>query len=148
MNIGKNSQLIKFWIPLLVAVLTYAISDLLLKVGNTELDSSLTNLFQGNFLFNLLGNVSFIIALCLAFFSKIVMGYVLTKNPLGISEGFFLAFSILITFSFGIWIFQESTNILNVIGLVLIIVGIFITYYYKISDENQEKEEIKSDQNI
>lgn len=127
MNITKNSKFIRFWIPLLVAVLSYALSDLLLKVGNIELGSSLSSFF--------------IIAIFLAFFSKIIMGYVLAKNPLGISEGIFIALAILFAFIFSIWIFQENINVLNFIGLIFLIGGIFLTSFNKDKDNDYENED-------
>lgn len=122
MNIRKNLKLIRFWIPLLVAVLFYALSDILLKVENIELGSSLSSFF--------------IIAMFLAFLSKIIMGYVLVKNPLGISEAIFIALAILFAFIFGIWIFQENINVVNFIGLIFLIGGIFLTFS---NNENEDK---------
>lgn len=130
MNITKNSKFIRFWIPLLVAVLSYALSDLLLKVGNIELGAPLSSYF--------------IIAIFLSFFSKIIMGYVLAKNPLGISEGIFIALAILFAFIFGKWIFQENINVLNFIGLIFLIGGIFLIFLNKDNDyENEDKTKIK-----
>lgn len=130
MNITKNSKFIRLWIPLLVAVLFYALSDILLKVENIELGSSLSSFF--------------ITAMFLSFFSKIIMGYVLVKNPLGISEGIFIALAIVFAFIFGIWIFQENFNVLNFIGLIFLIGGILFIFFNKDNDyENEDKTKIK-----
>ncbi len=128
LNITKNSKFIKFLLPLLVAVLSFALSDLLLKVGNIEFE-------LGSFLSSF-----FIIAIFLAFFSKIIMGYVLAKNPLGISEGIFIALAVLLAFIFGIWIFQENFNALKLIGLIFLIGGILLTFFKKGNNyKNEDK---------
>ena len=121
----------------------YALSDLLLKIGNTELNSSLSTIFQGNFLLNLFENINIVLAFCIAMFSKLVMGYVLSKNPLNISEGLFLALSVLITFLLGVIFFKENCNIKNIFGLIFIIIGFFFIYYGK--NDKRRNSEIISD---
>jgi len=71
------------------------------------------------------------------------MGVVLSKNPLGISEGFFLAFSVMIVFVLGIILFTESVDYLNIVGIITIVVGIILVYFpvsVKDQDSNLEDE--------
>ncbi|MHA1908081.1 MAG: hypothetical protein ACW98Y_12350 [Candidatus Thorarchaeota archaeon] len=133
----KSYQKATFWIPLLIATIVYGIGDVLLKLGNMDIGSTFERILQGEFWIALISSVPIIAAFGASFLAKLIMGVVLSKNPLGISEGFFLAFSVLTVFIMGISFFGETVDILNVIGIILIVIGILFVY----SPETEEKEE-------
>ncbi len=117
-----------FWIPLLIATTIYGIGDVLLKMGNMDIGSTFERLFEGDFWLAFILSVPIIAAFGSSLLAKLTMGIVLSKNPLGISEGFFLAFSVMIVFVLGIFFFGESVDYLNIIGLITIVVGIILIY--------------------
>ena len=131
----KSYQRATFWIPLLIATIVYGIGDVLLKLGNMDIGSTFERILQGEFWFALVSSVPIIAAFGASFLAKLIMGVVLSKNPLGISEGFFLAFSVLTVFILGISFFGETVNFLNVIGLILIVIGILFVYSPETGDD-------------
>jgi multidrug transporter EmrE-like cation transporter len=118
----------------------YGIGNVLLKLGNMDIGSKFERFPQGEFWFALVSSVPIIATFEVSFLTKWIMGIVLSKNPLGISEGLLLAFSALTVFILGISFFGETVNFLNVIGLILIVIGLLFVY----SPETEEKEEINS----
>lgn len=128
MNKTKPYAKATFWIPLLVATAIYGIGDVLLKMGNMDIGSSFERLLEGEFWLAFILSVPIIAAFGSALLAKLIMGVVLSKNPLGISEGFFLAFSVMIVFVLGIIFFAESVDYLNIVGLITIVVGIILVY--------------------
>lgn len=139
MNSRKNERLWVFWVPFSLAILIYCAADVLLKWGNIEINSTLNNLFQGEFWFIFLFNFSIIFAFVLALISKLIMGYILSKNPLGLSEGLFLGFSAMILFLLGIVFFNEAFTFQRAIAICTITVGIFLLYSRR-SSTNSSKE--------
>jgi multidrug transporter EmrE-like cation transporter len=119
----------KFWIPLLLSVLFYTLSDVLLKIGNFELQTTLILLLKQEFLINFVSNLAIILALGLTVLAKIFMGIVLAKNPLGLSEGLFLGITALLLFISGITIFHEIITPIRVAGALLVSGGILLVYY-------------------
>ncbi|MFW9964745.1 MAG: hypothetical protein ACFFCX_14350 [Candidatus Sifarchaeia archaeon] len=117
-----------FWIPLISATIIYGVGDVLLKMGNMDIGSSFQRLLEGEFWLAFILSAPIIAAFGFALLAKLIMGVVLSKNPLGISEGFFLAFSVMIVFVLGIIFFAESVDVLNIIGLITIVVGIILVY--------------------
>ena len=117
-----------FWIPLLVATVVYGVGDVLLKMGNMDIGSTFERLLEGEFWLAFIQSVPIIAAFGSSLLAKLIMGIVLSKNPLGISEGFFLSFSVMIVFVLGIIFFAESVDYLSIIGLITIVVGIILVY--------------------
>lgn len=117
-----------FWIPLLIATVVYGIGDVLLKMGNMDIGSTFARLLEGEFWLAFVLSVPIIAAFGSSLLAKLIMGVVLSKNPLGISEGFFLAFSVMIVFVLGIILFTESVDYLNIVGIITIVVGIILVY--------------------
>ncbi len=117
-----------FWFPLLIATAIYGAGDVLLKMGNMDVGSTFERLLEGEFWLAFILSAPIIAAFGLSLVAKLIMGVVLSKNPLGISEGFFLAFSVMTVFTLGILLFAESVDYLNTAGLIAIAVGIILVY--------------------
>jgi len=117
-----------FWIPLLIATVVYGIGDVLLKMGNMDIGSTFERLLEGEFWLAFILSGPIIAAFFSSLLAKLIMGIVLSKNPLGISEGFFLSFSVMIVFILGVIFFTESVDYLNIIGIITIVVGIILVY--------------------
>ncbi|MFX0151607.1 MAG: hypothetical protein ACFFAJ_12545 [Candidatus Hodarchaeota archaeon] len=128
-----------FWIPLFLAVLIFCIAEVLLKWGNIEINSTTSALFKGELWFRFLTNISIVIAFVLSLISKLIMGYILSKNPLGFSEGLFLGLSALTLFTLGIVFFYELLNIQKASAICIIAIGIFLLY----SRENPTHKNLK-----
>ena len=68
------------------------------------------------------------------------MGYVFAKNPFGLTQGLFLALSVIIAFIFGYIIFSEVIVFTDVIAIAAISVGIILVYSsksYKVSSSEK-----------
>lgn len=141
MNKAKPYAKATFWIPLFIATIVYGIGDVLLKVGNMDIGSTFERLLEGEYWLAFLLSVPIITAFGLSLGAKLIMGVVLSKNPLGISEGFFLAFSVLIVFMLGIFFFGETVDMLNVTGLIAIVIGIILVYMPVSEREELEMED-------
>jgi multidrug transporter EmrE-like cation transporter len=124
----QRTKVITFWLPLLIAIVLYSIGDILLKQGNIELATTFQSLLQSDFWAAFIINLSIIIAFSVALASKLVMGYVLAKNPFGLTEGLFLAFSVLLIFIFGVVFFKEQVDVTSFLGIIAIVVGIPLLY--------------------
>jgi multidrug transporter EmrE-like cation transporter len=122
----KRPRYITLWIPLFSAVIIYSFGDVLLKQGNMDLGSTIESLLQGSFWLALILSFPIIIAFVLTFASKMIMGVVLSKNDLGVSEGLFLALSVGILFILGVIFFSETANPFQFIGLILLMLGILL----------------------
>jgi multidrug transporter EmrE-like cation transporter len=122
----KRPRYITLWIPLFLAVIFYSFGDVLLKQGNMDLGSTIESLLQGSFWIALFLSLPVIIAFALTFASKMIMGIVLSKNDLGVSEGLFLALSVGILSILGVIFFNETANRFQILGLILLIVGILL----------------------
>jgi len=132
-----------FWFPLLIATAVYGVGDVLLKMGNMDIGSTFERLLEGEFWLAFIQSGPIIAAFGASLLAKLIMGIVLSKNPLGISEGFFLAFSVMIVFVLGIIFFAESVDYLNIVGIITIVVGIILVYFpvsVKDQDSNLEDE--------
>ena len=114
---------------MILAILVYCFGDVLLKIGNIEIESSFPSILRSGFWFALLTNLPIVFAFAFALLSKFIMGYILSKNPLGISEGFFLALTAIFTFIFGVVIFNESMTFTDVVAICFIALGIFVVYF-------------------
>ena len=140
MENNKIGRWTTFGFPLSLAILFYCIGDVLLKIGNIEIGSDITNIFQGLFWIAFLSNMPIITSFILAIISKLLMGKVLSKNPLGITEGIFLAFTALMTFFLGVFIFQEKISLIDLVAISLIALGILLVYNF---DSNSIKSNTK-----
>lgn len=127
-----KEHIFTLWIPLILAITLYCLGDVLLKIGNIEIESTLASLFQMDFWFVFITNFPIIVAFSFAILSKFIMGYVLSKNPFGLSEGLFLAFSVILAFLLGIIIFNEDFTIINSMAIFIISIGIVM-----INSENE-----------
>jgi len=135
-----------FWFPLLIATAIYGVGDVLLKMGNMDIGSTFERLLEGEFWLAFILSAPIIAALGLSLVAKLIMGVVLSKNPLGISEGFFLAFSVMAVFVLGIFLFAESVDYLNIAGLIAIVVGIILVYSpVSVKDEDSVLEDKKNE---
>lgn len=135
-----------FWFPLLIATAIYGVGDVLLKMGNMDIGSTFERLLEGEFWLAFILSAPIIAALGLSLVAKLIMGVVLSKNPLGISEGFFLAFSVMTVFVLGIFLFAESVDYLNIAGLIAIVVGIILVYSpVSVKDEDSVLEDKKNE---
>ena len=117
-------------------MLLFSISDVLLKEGNMQIQSTLQGLFQSEFWTAFFSNFLIIFSFVLAFSSKIAMGFVLARNPLAYSEGIFLGLSTLIIFIFGIILFNETLNLTKLVGIFLLITGIIVIHLPNNEDNN------------
>lgn len=135
-----------FWFPLLIATAIYGVGDVLLKMGNMDIGSTFERLLEGEFWLAFILSAPIIAAFGLSLVAKLIMGVVLSKNPLGISEGFFLAFSVMTVFVLGIFLFAESVDYLNIAGLIAIVVGIILVYSpVSVKDEDSVLEDKKNE---
>ncbi|MHA2095894.1 MAG: hypothetical protein ACW98F_14840 [Candidatus Hodarchaeales archaeon] len=123
-----KSTLVNYWLLLVLTVAIYSLGDAFLKIGNIEIESELPSLFTGSFWIALISNFSIIIALIFAFTSKLLMGVILSKHPLGLTEGTFLALSTIFAFIFGVTLFRETITVINLISIGMISFGIFLLY--------------------
>ena len=123
MTMAQKHRYFILWLPLVIAIILYVFGDALLKQGNMDIGSTIESLLQGSFWIALILSIPIVLALGLTFTSKIVMGVVLSKNDLGISEGLFLAMSVVGLFLFGILFFSEVATIPQIIGIILLIGG-------------------------
>jgi multidrug transporter EmrE-like cation transporter len=135
-----------FWIPLIIATAVYGIGDVLLKMGNMDIGSTFERLLEGEFWLALIQSGPIIVAFAASLLAKLIMGLVLSRNPLGISEGFFLAFSVIIVFVLGIIFFAESVDYLNIVGLIVIVVGIILVYFPVSAKEEEAAQEVVKDE--
>lgn len=135
-----------FWILLIIlSTLIYAVGDVLLKQGNIDLGSTFQRLLEGEFWIALVTSMPIIASIGLALLAKLVMGIVLSKNPLATSEGFFLAFSVIFIFLMGMFFFGESVEPTDVLGLIIIVIGILFVYLPSSNHETDAtKEEVLS----
>jgi len=129
MKIQDTERLKNFWIPMVLAIIIYCIGDVLLKMGNIELNSSFSSILQGEFWLSFIQNLPINLAFVSAITSKLLMGVILAKNALGLSEGIFLALTTILTFFLGIIIFEENFTPLNLVAIVLIAGGIVLVNY-------------------
>ena len=128
MDFHKKGRFRSLWLPLIFAIFTYCIGDVLLKKGNIEIGSTLPSLFQITFWSAFISNLPIISAFVCALTSKLIMGYVLSRNPLGLSEGLFLALSVILTFILGIIIFNELVTWVDIVAICTISLGILLIY--------------------
>lgn len=148
MNMEKMKSYTRatFWFPLAIATVVYGVGDVLLKMGNMDIGSTFERLLEGEFWLAFIQSGPIIVAFGASLFAKLIMGWVLSRNPLGISEGFFLAFSVIIVFVLGIIFFAESVDYLNIIGLIAIVVGIILVYFpVSAKDEETALEDEKNE---
>ncbi|MFW9997535.1 MAG: DMT family transporter [Candidatus Odinarchaeota archaeon] len=139
MVVRRKIKVVDFWLPLMLAIVLYSIGDALLKQGNVEIASTFQSLFQSDFWMALTSNLPIIFAFSCALASKLVMGYVLAKNPLGLSEGIFIALSVVLTFIFGVVFFKEQVDVSDAVGIIAIVGGILFLFS---SYENKEEAKI------
>ncbi|MFX1482194.1 MAG: hypothetical protein ACFFCP_03290 [Promethearchaeota archaeon] len=143
--IKNRTRSLTLWIPLALAVVAYAFGDVLLKQGNIDLESTLESLFQGSFWIALLLSAPILAAFVFIMGSKLVMGVVLSKNQLGMSEGLFLALSVGLLTILGVAFFAETATTLQVIGLLLLMVGIvLVTDRKEVTRSSTQDEKIES----
>ena len=128
MNSLKKGYFWNFWFPLFIAILIYCTADVLLKRGNIEIRSTLPGLFQGIIWLELILNHTIIFAFALSLISKLIMGYILSQNPLGFSQGLFLGISAFLLFLFGIIFFNEALTFSKAIAIGAITIGIFLLH--------------------
>ncbi|MFX1517142.1 MAG: hypothetical protein ACFFC6_12640 [Promethearchaeota archaeon] len=129
MNFHKKEKWLPFWFPMSLAILIYSLGDVLLKMGNIEISSTLPSILQGDFWIAFITNFPIILAFVFALLSKLVMGYILSRNPLGPTEGVFLALTAILSFILGIVIFSESITLLDGVAIIFIALGILIVYF-------------------
>ena len=145
-DMAQKHRYLALWLPLFVAILLYIIGDVLLKQGNMDIGSTIESLLQGSFWIALILSIPIVLAFGLTFASKIVMGVVLSKNDLGLSEGLFLALSVAGLFIFGVLVFSEVATIPQIIGIILLIGGIILVSDREESNPVQIPEETDSAQ--
>ncbi len=129
MNFTKRENFLHFWVPMILAILVYCSGDVLLKIGNIEIESSLPGVLKSGFWFAFITNLPIVLAFTFALLSKLIMGFILSKFPLGVSEGIFLALTSIITFIFGIIFFDENMTVLDGVAICFIALGIFMVYF-------------------
>ncbi|MFW9850524.1 MAG: hypothetical protein ACFFF4_15440 [Candidatus Thorarchaeota archaeon] len=122
----KKRRYLSLWVPLLLSVVIYSLGDVLLKQGNTDIGSTIHRLLEGSFWVAIILSAPILFAFALTFASKLVMGVVLSKNDLGVSEGLFLALSVGTLFIMGVIFFAESATPFQLAGLMMLIVGIIL----------------------
>ncbi len=142
MEKDKKEYILNFWFPLILAILIYCIGDVLLKIGNAELGFQLSGIFEEEFWVALIASLPIVSSFILAMTSKLIMGLVLSKNPLGITEGIFLALTAVITFFLGILIFGENLMSIDLVAISLIAIGILLVYNFDIQKEEIEITEV------
>ena len=136
--IYQRKKIADFWFPIIIAIIIYSIGDVLLKIGNIEVGSDFVSIFNANFWISFILNLQIVFAFISALISKLIMGFVLSKNPLGVSEGTFLAISAILTFLFGAIIFNEDIFLLDVFAISLISIGILLIFYQNnLESENE-----------
>ena len=129
MDLHTKEKWLQFWFPMTLAILIYSLGDVLLKIGNIEINSTLLSILQGGFWVAFLTNFPIILAFTFALLSKLILGYILSRNPLGLSEGIFLAFTAILTFILGVVIFSESITSIDVVAIIFIALGILIVNF-------------------
>jgi multidrug transporter EmrE-like cation transporter len=136
----KEKRIWSLWLPMAIGIVTYCIGDVLLKVGNYELGSTFVSIFQGDFWVAFITNILIIFAFVFILASKLIMGYVYAKNPFGLTQGLFLAFSVIVAFILGYIIFSEMIAFTDVIAIAAISLGIILVYTsksYKVSSSEK-----------
>ncbi len=136
----KKQRIWSLWIPITFGILTYCIGDVLLKMGNYELGSTLLSIFQSDFWVLFVSNIPIIAAFAFVIASKLIMGYVYAKNPFGLTQGLFLSISVVIAFIFSFSIFNELFTFIDVLGICAISLGIILVYTSK--SYNLSREEV------
>jgi multidrug transporter EmrE-like cation transporter len=123
---------------MILAILTYCLGDVLLKIGNIEIESTLPSILKGGFWVAFFTNLPIISAFVFALISKLIMGFILSRNPLGITEGIFLALTAIFSFILGVLIFNENITTTDGVAICFIAIGIFIAYS-DVESENLSK---------
>lgn len=142
MNSRKDGIFWNFWFPLFLAILIYCAADVLLKRGNIEIRGTLSSLFQGEIWLEFILNLTIITAFVLSLISKLIMGYILSKNPLGFSQGLFLGISAFLLFLFGIIFFNETLTFWKAVAICAITIGIFLLHSSGNSTNSSMKKEL------
>lgn len=141
MKSRKDGYFWNFWFPLFLAILIYCAGDVLLKRGNIEIKGTLSGLFQGEIWLEFFLNLTIIAAFVLLLISKLIMGYILSKNPLGFSQGLFLGSSAFLLFLLSMIFFNETLTFWKAIAICTITIGIFLLH----SSENSTNSSLKKD---
>lgn len=105
-----------------------------------DIGSSLESLFRGEFWLSLVMSFPIIFAFFLALTSKLLMGYVMSRNSLAISQALFLSLSVILALFFGVVLFGERVNVLQLISIVFISVGVMLVTAPKPRADTTEKE--------
>lgn len=106
-----------------IASITYALSDLFLKLSNTSdmIDFILNSDSDGVILL-----IYFILGLGLTFLSKVISAVILARYPLGLTQAIIISMIIVFNLFIGITILEETLGFQELFGIFLIIGGIVI----------------------
>jgi drug/metabolite transporter (DMT)-like permease len=113
----------------LITVVTFALvhvsGEVLYKVGGEKLLSERRNV-ESVWKSNLFPIMLTLFSISISMVVKVLYGVLLGTNPLSITAGMFLGIIALLSIIFGAIIFHEKLSIIQVIGALLVAIGIFL----------------------
>lgn len=112
---------------IIITVVISALAQVLLKVGANSLTNKVftgLNFESASIFFSVLFTKTIFLGMLLYIFSATLWIWVLTKVDLSLAYPF-VSLSFLITFAFGIMLFNEPITTMKVIGTILIMLGCF-----------------------
>jgi multidrug transporter EmrE-like cation transporter len=120
--------LIALWLAFLAIVFNIAAQFLLKKTATNSTIKEFNYESIYNYLLQSMFSLTFIAGIASAFLASVL--YLISLNKLPLSVAFpFTGFSFIAIFLIGIFIFDEKLNLLNSIGLILMLIGIFLITY-------------------
>jgi multidrug transporter EmrE-like cation transporter len=113
-------------IIILIAALLYVVGEVLYKKTGMINEFSFSKLLNLPFLVAFYTSLPIIFVFIILFISRLIMGTILAKYPLGYSSSLFLALITMLSFFIGVIVFSEEINFLRVIGFILLSCGILL----------------------
>ena len=120
--------IIALWLAFLAVLFNIVAQTLIKKTATNFIIKEFSFESIYNFLLQSMFSLTFIAGIASAFLASIL--YLISLNKLPLSVAFpFTGLSFIAIFLIGIFIFDEKLNLINSMGLILMLIGIFLITY-------------------